>query len=188
MSERSGNAWTNVLVPIVAAAGAAIAGAWAGQAYDDLKASLFPDKVSGEYVFVSANNEADPPFEETLATLHSHDGVISGTAKRGDKAWTYSGYLKQGYVVLAYRSAGATGLGFGTYFLEDPTGNGREYVGYVEGNYCPERKVFRCNTVMVKGNFGGPEQKAAETAHAGLWKSGCQIATGFGETTANPCR
>lgn len=178
---------TGVIVPIVAAVLAATAAGWAGRLYDDLTAYFLPDKISGEYVVLSSSNTDDGLFDEDLLTLKSHNGVITGKGERGDKRWTYSGYLKNGYVVLAYHSVDPNGLGFGTYFLGDPTGNAREYVGYVEGNYCPERRVFHCNAVLVKGNIGSPEERGARSSHADILKSKCTLVSSFAETSPAAC-
>jgi hypothetical protein len=145
---------TVIVVPVVAAVLGAVAGAWAGKSYDSAITYLSPDKISGNYVVLESNNEPNEPNKspvQYVLNLQSHDGVVSGTGERANKRWIYSGYLKDRYVVLSYRSADPMGTGFGTYFfLADQSGEGREYKGYFEGALSPEGRIFRCNSVLLK--------------------------------------
>ena len=166
---------------------APIATAIAGLLYADLKAWFLPDKISGAYVSLMSDEPGRP--DQSQLALQSHDGIVKGTGQRGDKSWVYSGYLKNGYVVLSYRSADATGIGFGTFFVVDPTGDAREYVGYYEGNVCPQRQVYRCNMVLLRGNQDGPEAKAALSTHAEFLDRRCAPVEGFTTpTSASPCK
>jgi hypothetical protein len=179
---------TGIVVPIVAAVLAAVAGGVTGKAYDSLMAWLAPDRVSGSYVMLNANNgptESDKPALEDALTLQSHDGVIAGTGQHGGKQWIYSGYLKNGYIVLAYRSIMSDGLGFGIYVLADVDGTGQVYTGHFEGNVCPERRLFRCNAVLVKGAVG-TRPNTAEAYEQSL-RAQCVVISGFGETPSHPC-
>jgi hypothetical protein len=179
---------TGVVVPIVAAVLAAVAGGVAGKAYDSLLAWLAPDHVSGFYVMLDANNgptETGNPLLEDGLTLQSHGGVISGVGQHGDKQWICRGYLKNGYIVLAYRATTADGLGFGTYVLADQDGSGQVYTGHFEGNVCPERRLFRCNAVLVKGAVGTRPNTAE--AYKPLLSAQCVVISGFGDTSPHPC-
>jgi hypothetical protein len=77
---------TGIVVPIVAALRAAVAGGVAGRAYDSLLAWLAPDHVSGCYVMLDANNgptETGNPLLEDGPTLQSHGGDFGrGSTRR----------------------------------------------------------------------------------------------------------
>src|SRR5262249_20671152 len=62
---------------------------------------------------------------------------------------TYTGYLKNGFVLLSYRS---TKDGYGNLFLGPNSGNGTEYIGHGQINSCPGhgfQVVKDCNMVII---------------------------------------
>lgn len=130
----------------------AVIGAVGGRFYDDIKVWISPaDAFSGDWVGISGSPDPKyPPSLESLSLRH-RNGEISGSGSRGAKSWQYSGYRFGPGVVAAYRSTHDGGSGFGSLYVSDIKGDAVEYTGYLEGNFCPQHKIYRCPYLLVRG-------------------------------------
>lgn len=165
---------------IVMAAATVIAGA-AGEFYKDIKGWLSPGEVFGSYLLLSPNDEDPARTNIAPVRLHSHGFELWGDETAGKKSWLYTGFINMGYIVLAYRSREPLGIGFGEYFLEPKDGERREFVGHMVGNFCghkgerPDRRIMRCNTVMVRGEPGGKDERDAMNAYKEYLTQPCML-------------
>jgi hypothetical protein len=108
-------------------------------------------KQFGPYVVLAANDEGSvqQPLRGYI-DLKIYEGAIWGEHNYDDGTIrNYSGYLKNGFIVLAYRS---NANGYGEYFLAANSGDLSEYVGHGQINSCPGRGiqvVKNCNMVLL---------------------------------------
>jgi len=164
-----------------------VLGGIAGPVYSEVETFLFPDAAFGDYVALTASDEAGgAPLHEYLK-LRSHDGSVWGDSRAGAKKWRYSGFLTNGYLVLAYRSEGPKSIGFGDYLLEAKTADGSDYVGQMQGNFCPDRAIKRCDAILVRGEPGGPEEAAALAKYQNLLSRQCTVAAPAQNIAAADC-
>jgi hypothetical protein len=163
-----------------------IAGGLATGFYSDLAAWLSPDKALGDYVLLAGNDTSEQAANEYLS-LKSHGGEVWGMGKSGEKQRSYHGYLHTGNLVLAYRTNGANGIGFGDLLLEQRVADGSEFAGVLQGNFCPQHAVMRCPAVLVRGAAGGPEERAAREKYETLLARKCVPDEALTEAALAPC-
>ena len=142
--------------------------------------------LSGEWVGVGISNQIDSerlPSErpvdwtkvphrmtEDIVRLAFKDGAVSGTSEGQGFVWENSGYLRDGVLVLAYRTAGPHGRGFGIHLLVDRKGVGEVYVGYLEGRDCSINEIVKYPYILVKGKPGSREVDSARQQYADVLK------------------
>jgi len=107
---------------------------------------------------------------QDIVHLTLKDGVVSGTSKGQGLVWENSGYLRDGVLVLAYRTAGSHGRGFGLHLLVDQDGYNEVYVGYLEGRDCMIGAIIKYPYLLVNGQPGSREVDRAKEKHANLLK------------------
>lgn len=101
-------------------------------------------------------------FEYAL-DLNFKNGAVSGTMKRHKTEWEITGYYRDARLVLAYRTAGENGRGFGTFFLQPVDNDSTEiFSGYIEGRDCSLRRLIRSPFLLVKGDQDSTVVRAAE--------------------------
>jgi hypothetical protein len=139
-----------VVLPVVGAALGAFVALEVPPVTEKIRAWL-GGKTFGPFVVLGTNDEGsskDPT--RGYLELKSYEGAIWGDrVYNNGTVRNYSGFLKNGFIVLAYRS---DGNGYGTYFLASNSGDQREYVGHRQVNTCPGQGfqvVKDCNTVMI---------------------------------------
>ncbi len=142
--------WEKIILPAVGAAIAAFVALEVPYVVTKIYDRYFGNAF-GPFVVLGANDEgnAKEPLRGYLE-LKDYEGAIRGDHVYPDGTTrNYSGFLKNGFVVLAYRS---DGNGYGTYFLTSNSGDQPEYVGHRQVNSCPGQGfqvVKDCNTVMI---------------------------------------
>jgi hypothetical protein len=108
-------------------------------------------KTFGPFVVLVANDEGnlDEPLRGQIE-LKIYDGALWGDRHYSDGVIrNYSGFLKNGFIVLSYRS---TENGYGEYFLAANSPNQTEYIGHALVNSCPGKGVQvvkDCNIVIL---------------------------------------
>ena len=145
----------------------------------------FDKAVSGDYVGISnqINNEQHPrkrpvdlakiPHQmmEDIVHLTVKDGVVSGKSEGQGMVWENSGYLRDGVLVLAYRTAGSQGRGFGTHLLVNQDDRDVEvYAGYLEGRDCTVEAIIKYPYILVRGKPGSNEVNRAKIKYADMLK------------------
>jgi hypothetical protein len=170
-----------------------LAGA-AGEFYKDLKAWLSPGEVFGSYLLLSPNDENSRLIEVAPVKLRSHGFELWGDEEGGEKSWVYTGFINMGYIVLAYRSRQPLGIGFGQYFLEPRDGARREFIGHMIGNFCghkgerPDRRIMRCNAVMVRGEPGGKDERDARETYQAYLAEPCALLEEAAQVPPEKCK
>lgn len=110
------------------------------------------------------------PHTITTDVVHLtfNNGIVSGTTEGQRFTWENTGYLRDGTLVLAYRTAGPTGRGFGTYHLVDQEGLGDVYVGYMEGRECVIEQIVKYPYILVRGKPGSREVDSAKQKYSSM--------------------
>lgn len=140
------------------------------------------DDLSGDWVGISnqldnAELPAERPVDlanarhritEDVVHLTFKDGVVSGISEGQGLRWENSGYLRDGVLVLAYRTAGPHGRGFGTHLMMNQDGYGKVYVGYVEGRECVINQIVKYPYILVKGKPGSKEVDLVKRQYANV--------------------
>jgi hypothetical protein len=145
-----GRVFTAVVLPIVTAIVGAAVSAEFPEVRDEFVAWM-GGKAFGPFVVLATNDEGsvDQPVRGYIE-LKTYNGAIWGDHHYTDGTTrNYSGYLKNGFIVLAYRS---DVNGYGEYFLAANSGDLTEFVGHEEVNSCPGQGiqvVKHCNVVML---------------------------------------
>jgi hypothetical protein len=148
--KRERTLWKKIVLPTIGAAIAAYV-AWEVPQVAEKIYVGYVGQPFGPFVVLGANDEGSSkqPTRGYLE-LKNYEGAVRGdhVFNSGTKR-NYSGFLKNGFLVLAYRS---DGNGYGTYFLASNSGDQAEYVGHRQVNTCPGQGfqvVKDCNTVLI---------------------------------------
>ncbi len=144
----------------------------------------------GPFVILKTDDEKSPAgLTRGHVQLKNYRDYIWGDRwfRKENRHYTYSGYLKNGHIILAYRTAESDGNGYGAYFLMDVSNDGTEYVGHAQVNTCtPEGQVVKdCNMVLVKGYAGSKAEEDALAKYKELLGQECAQVKFFDERT-NP--
>lgn len=111
---------------------------------------------------------------EDIVRLTFKEGVVSGTRKGkregNDLEWEISGYLRHEVIVLAYRTVGPQGRGFGTQLMVAQDNLSEVYVGYLEGRECVINEIVKYPYILVKGKPGSIEVKNAKQKYDNVLK------------------
>jgi hypothetical protein len=145
---------------ITVAVPATVIAGWIVAGWSSIMAFVAPDIVTGRFIMLIPGETISSPQKE-FVTLKSHKGQAWGTkqqaedeqAKSEPKSWDYSGYFKEGHLILSYRSTQDYRIGFGVYFLKLVNAQGTEYRGQWEGNDCPgdgDPRILRCPAILVQ--------------------------------------
>lgn len=157
----------------------------AGVTPEEVKSNLQSEAPTSEWVGISnqIDDERLPDkrpddlaklphkMTEDIVRLTFKDGVVTGTSKGYDTTWENSGYLRDGVLVMAYRTAGQTARGFGTHLLVDQESRGEVYIGYLEARECVNRgcvspEIVKHPYILVKGKTGSVEVAQAKQRYA----------------------
>jgi hypothetical protein len=118
------------------------------------------------------------PTRGYVSSLRNYNGFIWGDRWFEDvgRHFSYSGYLKNGHLILAYRTAESEGNGYGAYFLMDVSNSGTEYAGHAQISTCtPQGQIVRdCNMVFVKGSSGSKAEDEATKKYKDLLLQECK--------------
>jgi len=162
---------TGVVVPIVVAIIAAVGGLF----YIDIKAYLFPDKFSGNWLLVGKEIGDKPneyrQFEEQL-TLSSSGGVVSGKGRSGEFERDYKGFAKGEHIFLSYSTPG--GQGIGVLVLDEQRGLGKEFTGTWKGKDCTVKRIVECPVILIKGHSGSSEVTEVRKRYSSLLDGTCR--------------
>lgn len=117
---------------------------------------LFPGPFSGKYTVVLPDEDIKDSFQVSVASITNRNGHVSGdkAERHGKRQWDYQGFLKNGYLMIAYRNSSDEGIGFGTYMLQrDEVEQSPYYAGIWTGIACGTGtpKLKRCPALMVPG-------------------------------------
>jgi hypothetical protein len=149
----------------------------------DQRASQLSARItSGEWVGISNQFDEDQmlpglPFDRAKAAhkliefafyLNIKDDVITGHAERHRLKWDLSGYLRDGTMVIAYRTAGTAGRGYGVYMMQNLDPRSDVYVGQVVGRECSTSSVARYPFILVKGTRDSQEVEWAKKQYASV--------------------
>ena len=101
-------------------------------------------------VWTGIIKEADAAFQTDVVSLTQNGDVVSGTiASSKDRSWEVSGFVKDQFVVLAYRSRVAGRVGVGTVFLIKNS-SGESYAGYMVATNCASNTVVQVPYVLAR--------------------------------------
>jgi hypothetical protein len=137
----------DIVIPLVTA----LIGAFGLHVYKNTNFLGGDDPLSGEWIGIgrevvdSMSNQRE--FTENLDLSYVR-GTITGEVEGDNQSWEQIGFLRDGYITLAYRTIGEQAQGIGTYFLRDQDGKGQTYVGYWEGKDCTLNRVVRCPYIL----------------------------------------
>ena len=162
-------AFAVIALPLIGAFLAAIVSAEFPEVHDKIVAWV-GGRSFGPFVILAANDEGsvDQPLRGYIE-LKNYNGAIWGDYHYGNGTIrNYSGFLKNGFIMLAYRS---DANGYGEYFLAANSGDLREFVGHGQVNTCPGQGVQvvkDCNIVLLSAK----ERDIQKVENEGLQKFG----------------
>jgi hypothetical protein len=95
----------------------------------------------------------DAYTEQWEITLHADGSATARSQEDSKKNHTYGGYLRNGYLSLAYVREGTGFCGIGNYLLRDVDDQRTDFIGYGQSWLCDLRKFERCPFVVSTRTF-----------------------------------